>query len=423
MTSIGDLFRDVNWESIVWENDFAKKANGRERGQENPMSHYRKGVPGDWKNHFTPERTAYFKQHHGALLTQLGYERMTLGVRSWVQRFRGRSGEVMGSVGGVRSWKATDCGLSASVAVCTHNRAGFLPGLVGALREQRLDARFEIVVVDSGSTDDTPDVLARITGGDAPPVRSVRASSPGLSAARNLALEAACGDVVAFIDDDAVPRPGWLAALVAPFARPEIGCVGGRVLLRFGERVPTWLPAPLLGYLSQYDLGPEERRVTYTLPMEQYPRGANMAVRGAAAADVGGFRGIFGRSGRSLLSNEEVDFCYRLETGGWELRYTGEAVVDHLVLPERLRPDWFLQRVSAQGASDALFQLTNRGLRRAVGRLRWHYAGRLLRSPYRPNGVPDAARLFAECERREAWSYVRGLLRGLPLLLRSPATW
>jgi hypothetical protein len=60
---------------IVWENDFATKANGRAPGREDPRSHYRKGSAGDWRNHFTARHIAYFKEHFGDLLVTLGYER------------------------------------------------------------------------------------------------------------------------------------------------------------------------------------------------------------------------------------------------------------------------------------------------------------------------------------------------------------
>jgi Sulfotransferase domain len=61
-------------ESIADRLSFAKLAGGRTKGEENVNSHYRKGVHGDWKNHFTPEHTAYFKAHYNDLLVQLGYE-------------------------------------------------------------------------------------------------------------------------------------------------------------------------------------------------------------------------------------------------------------------------------------------------------------------------------------------------------------
>jgi hypothetical protein len=60
---------------IVWENEFTKKADGREVGREDPRSHYRKGIPGDWRNHFNAEHVAYFDAHYGPLLRRLGYER------------------------------------------------------------------------------------------------------------------------------------------------------------------------------------------------------------------------------------------------------------------------------------------------------------------------------------------------------------
>ncbi len=60
---------------IVWENDFTKKADGREAGREDSRSHYRRGVPGDWRNHFDAEHIAYFETHYGTLLRRLGYER------------------------------------------------------------------------------------------------------------------------------------------------------------------------------------------------------------------------------------------------------------------------------------------------------------------------------------------------------------
>ena len=59
---------------IVWENDFARKAGGRQPGQEETKSHYRKGVAGDWRNHFEAEHIEYFKDHHNEVLIKLGYE-------------------------------------------------------------------------------------------------------------------------------------------------------------------------------------------------------------------------------------------------------------------------------------------------------------------------------------------------------------
>lgn len=60
--------------SFVYENRFAKLAEGRGQGQEDVRSHYRKGTPGDWRNHFKEQHKDYFKEHYGDLLIKLGYE-------------------------------------------------------------------------------------------------------------------------------------------------------------------------------------------------------------------------------------------------------------------------------------------------------------------------------------------------------------
>ena len=307
----------------------------------------------------------------------------------------------------------------ASVVVCTHNRADLLAPVVAAVRAERTVRPFELIIVDSASNDDTPAVATALATDDEPRVRVERLERPGLSEARNRGLEVAPGDVVVFLDDDALPRPGWLESMVAPFTEADasrIGGVGGPVSLRFPQPPPAWLTGPLRGYLTEYDLGPAAMEIAYTVGMQQFPRGANMAVRRAAALGIGGFRAMFGRLGTRLLSNEELDLLYRLHLEGWRLRYAPEGAVDHIVLAERLRPEWFLRRFSAQGASDALFQLANRGPRKALGRLRWYYAPRLLRRPYRPGPDPEPGRLLSECERREAWGYLSGLVAGLPHL-------
>jgi len=120
--------------------------------------------------------------------------------------------------------------ISATVAICTHNRSHVIGRAVeGALREVRSSGA-ELLVVDTASTDATQATLA---GMQAPDMRVVREPELGLSAARNRALAEARGAVVAFLDDDAVPRAGWLAALLAAYERTDVACAGGWILLHF----------------------------------------------------------------------------------------------------------------------------------------------------------------------------------------------
>jgi hypothetical protein len=60
---------------IVYQNRFSKLADGRTEGDEDQKSHYRKGLPGDWMDHFNGQHKRYFKEHYNDLLVKLGYEK------------------------------------------------------------------------------------------------------------------------------------------------------------------------------------------------------------------------------------------------------------------------------------------------------------------------------------------------------------
>jgi GT2 family glycosyltransferase len=303
---------------------------------------------------------------------------------------------------------------SATVAVCTHDRAPVLPRVIEPAVAQARGAGAEVLVVDNASTDTTPAVLGELARRHAPTLRMVREPELGLSAARNRALAEARGEVVAFLDDDAVPRPGWLPALLAPYADPGVACVGGRVLLRFAAPPPPWLGPALFSALSAFDLGDRPRAIRYG--DADYPYGANISFRVGAARAQGGFSTRVGLRGANQLQHEETDLCYRLEHAGGEVRYAPDAVVDHWIAGDRLTPAWFLARHSRGGRSAAIFILRNRGVLRALWRIRWLYARDLVRAPYTPREPIDPARFVLECRRREALGYIAGVARALPRL-------
>ena len=111
----------------------------------------------------------------------------------------------------------------ASVVICTHNRADLVGRAVEAALAETHGHRGEVVVVDNASTDATPAVLEDLVRRGNGDLRVVQEPRLGLSLARNLGLAEARGEVVAYLDDDAIPRPGWLGALLARIsaARPE----------------------------------------------------------------------------------------------------------------------------------------------------------------------------------------------------------
>jgi glycosyltransferase involved in cell wall biosynthesis len=304
--------------------------------------------------------------------------------------------------------------VATTVVICTHNRAGVVERAIDASLDQARAAGGEVLIVDNASTDGTPALLETLARRHHPVLRVVHEPRLGLSAARNRGLVDARGEVAAFLDDDAVPRPGWLRALAAPYDAPAVGCVGGPVRLRLPDPPPAWLSPALHPALSAFDAGTAPKRLRYG--HEDYPYGANISFRVREARARGGFSTRLGPLGRSALVHDETDLCYRLDAAGAEIHYAPEAVVDHWVMPERLSPEWFLRRSRLGGESAAIFVLRNRGLLRALWRIRWLYARHLLAVPHVPREPVDAARLVVECRRREALGYVLGLARALPSL-------
>lgn len=304
---------------------------------------------------------------------------------------------------------------TATIVLCTHNRAGLIARAVTHALAEARSADADVLVVDNASTDATPNVVAGLAHEAKGRVRLVHEAVLGLSAARNHGLAESRGAVAAFLDDDATPRPGWLRALLAPYDDPAVACVGGRVVLRFEAPPPPWLTVALHPTLSAYDAGDAPRRLRYR-PGDEFPYGANISYRVAAARARGGFSTRIGVTGARLLGHEETDLCFRLDRAGHEIRYAPDAIVDHWVLPERLSPRWFVERHRTRGESSALFELRNRGLHRAMGRVRWHYGRHLLARPYAPAEPVDAERLATECQRQEALGYLIGLVRALPHL-------
>lgn len=241
-----------------------------------------------------------------------------------------------------------------AAVICTRNRSASLRAALDTLTDQTLKPhRYEILIVDNGSTDDTRRVVEG-TYRDAPQaIRYIYEERLGLSTARNRALAETAADVIAFMDDDALADKEWLAALLAVYERePDAMCVGGKINLGWPYQYPPWLPDELLDYLGHFDYATGITKLHYP----RYPVGTNISFRKDVFEQIGLFSEHYGRKGSSLLSNEELEICYRIERHGYGIFYTPEAIVTHVVAPERLSRSWFLRRAYWQGRSSARFE-------------------------------------------------------------------
>lgn len=246
---------------------------------------------------------------------------------------------------------------SLSVVVCTHNRPADLERCLAGLAAVRRP--IEVVVVDSAS-DPPVEALVAATAS----ARYVYEPRPGLSTARNRGVEATTGDVVAFVDDDAIPAADWADELAAAFARPEVGCAGGECRPRFETERPAWLSDALLAFAGITSFGGSARRAA---SRAEWPFGANLAFRRAALAQAGAFSEELGRSGDSLLSYEDTAMIERVIACGWEVWLRPSAVVEHTVSAERCRGGYYWRRSWWNGISRARHRPTlAMALKRAV---------------------------------------------------------
>lgn len=289
----------------------------------------------------------------------------------------------------------------SSVIICTWNRASFLKDALRSVLDQDLPRdRYEIIVVDNASTDDTASVIGNLNAAGAGIV-SLRESRLGVAYARNAGWRAAGGEIVVFFDDDCLAPRDWLRQLTHAMDRApaSVGCVGGPVRAVWPRPRPTWLSDALLSYLGMQDLGGVARGIA---PGE-WLCSNNLAVRRTALESVGGFPEDLGRRGARLVDGAETETERRLMRAGLECRYDPVPWVEHRVEPERLRWRWFLRRAFWGGASAAWAAggLPPAGNRRAGLR----GAGNAVRSA-------DAARLACTVARAAGLAY--GLARPNP---------
>lgn len=172
----------------------------------------------------------------------------------------------------------------------------------------------------------------------------------GLSGSRNVGVRHARGDVVAFLDDDALADFRWLEALISPYLEPGVVGTGGAARPVWPAGRPSWFPPEFDWVVGcSYTGLPGEEGVI------RNPIGANMSFRRRAFDAVGGFQSVFGRMGTFPLGCEETEFSIRLhkKLPGEYIVYVPNAAVDHAVGPERTNVRYFLQRCVAEGISKA----------------------------------------------------------------------
>ena len=254
-----------------------------------------------------------------------------------------------------------------SVVVCTHNGSRTIEKTCQEVVKLAYPD-YEVIVIDDGSTDHTADIVRKY------PVRLIQTENQGLSAARNVGANAATGEIVAYIDDDAWPDPHWLSYLAMAFDSGEFAGVGGPNIAPPDEGMVADSVANAPG-------GPIH--VLLTDDVAEHIPGCNMSFRKSALMAVGGFDPTF------RVAGDDVDLCWRIQGQGWKLGFTSAAMVWH---KRRSSMKAYLRQQWGYGKAEAMLEQKWPEKYNAIGHLSW--AGRIYAEHATQLIVPKRRRIY-----------------------------
>jgi glucosyl-dolichyl phosphate glucuronosyltransferase len=295
----------------------------------------------------------------------------------------------------------------ASVVICTYNRAPLLElclESIAALQFPHTD--FEVLIVDNNSTDHTEticrDIFSRFSHIN---FRYIREIQQGVSFTRTRGAKEARGTIIAYIDDDCLSDPGWLAFITEFYeTHPKAISTGGRIIPKYLVPVAGWFGKYFWGLVGNYDLGNKIFRMSGV----RYPSGANMHFRQTAFEKYGYFDGNLGRSGESLMAGEEKAMYLKLLRGNELVYYLPHVIVYHHVEQNKFEISYVRRHSMGIGSSerlinrDSIFKLTKKFVEYA---LKLGYAA-AYGSGYLFKGQPSKMKMLVKFR----WWVIKGFL-------------
>jgi len=218
-----------------------------------------------------------------------------------------------------------------SVVVCSYNGSSTIRDTMEGLKTL-LYPNFEVIVINDGSTDSTPDIVSEYD------VQLISTENRGLSNARNTGYQTAIGEIVAYIDDDAYPDPHWLHYLAMTYMTTNFVAVGGPNIAPAGD-------GKIADCVANAPGGPVQVLLTDTIA-EHIP-GCNMSFRKTSLEKIGGF------DPRYRAAGDDVDACWRVQDQVGEIGFHPTALVWH-----HRRDSWpmYWKQQQGYGKAEALLE-------------------------------------------------------------------
>ena len=241
-----------------------------------------------------------------------------------------------------------------TLIICTYNREKYIrPLLESIAKNDYPTADYEIVLVDNNCTDHTREVCEAFA--EAHPeiiFRYVVEPEQGLSAARNKGIKEAKGDIIIYVDDDALVDSDYIRQYAEHFAaNPDTMAAGGPIEPLYETEEPSWMSPYTKALLTAWmNYGDKVREY----PKGRYPGGGNAAYRKEVFDRVGAFNTELGRKGNLLLASEEKDIFDKMKVLGMKVLYLPNPVLHHCIPQTKLEEDYFNRLTLQIGRSERM---------------------------------------------------------------------
>ena len=225
--------------------------------------------------------------------------------------------------------------------ICTYNREKYIGPLLESIAANDLEkSEYEILLVDNNCTDNTREICKAFAEAHKE-VRFRYTTEPeqGLSAARNRGIKEAEGDIIVYIDDDALVDAHYLRDYAEWFkAHPDTMACGGPIEPLYETQEPKWMSPYTRALLTAWmNYGNKVREY----PKGRFPGGGNAAYRKSVFDKVGLFNTELGRKGDSLMGAEEKDIFDKMHALGMQILYLPTPVLHHIIPQKKLEKDYF----------------------------------------------------------------------------------
>jgi glycosyltransferase involved in cell wall biosynthesis len=257
-----------------------------------------------------------------------------------------------------------------SIIIPTFNRFELLEKTLNSIQQFRQTERFEVIVVDNGSSDDTDKVCARNW-----PflLKYFYDDIPGSLTGRHRGFQESKGDILCFIDDDIILNPGWIDAVIYTMEnRPDIDLLTGPVFGAFESEPPKWLEhfwyeikgvGKFCSYLSLLDLGEAVKEIDPELVWS-----LNFCIRRFAFQNLKGFHPDYVPE-TVLQGDGETGLAKKAVAAGMKAMYHPGLEIAHFVSKDRLTKEYFGNRAYFQGICDSFTSLRENGPPSFLGKL------------------------------------------------------